>query len=257
MRRIQLSLGLVATLVLAPGVWAADLIVTLPTVTAPPGATVVIPIEVAPNPSALGIYSLDFRIDLNPAVVQSAASLSDGFLQFWGTPFVNATPSLVAAATGGLQPLTTGTTRLNTLQFTVSASAILGTDMPLNFTTLRFNEGTPSVSVVPGMLRVRGGAAVEPGTTTGLALSAAFPDPVRTHTRFAFTLPTDGPARLSLYALDGRRVRTLASGRLLAGSHERQWDTRDDAGRAVAAGVYFAQLESAGSRVQRRLVVLP
>jgi len=254
---MRFILSLLAAQVLAGGAGAADLTVTLPTVTATPGSTVQIPIEVSPNPSAFGVYSLDFRIDLDPAVIQSSSSLPDGFLQFWGTPFVNATSSLVAAATGGLQALSTNNTRLNTLMLTIKASAVLGTDMPLTFTTLRFNEGSPSVSVVNGILRIRGGAGVEPAWISGLALSAASPDPVRTRTRFAYTLPADGELALTIHGLDGRRVRMLATGTAAAGPHESHWDARDDTGRRVAAGVYFARLESRGQVVGRRLVVLP
>ena len=257
MRHMRILLCLLGGLALASGARAADLTVTLPTVTATPGSTVQIPIDVSPNPSAFGVYSLDFRIDLDPAVIQSSSSQPDGFLQFWGTPFVNATSSLVAAATGGLQALTTNSTRLNTLQLTIKASAVLGTDMPLTFTTLRFNEGSPSVSVVNGLLRIRGGAGVEPALSTGLALSAASPDPVLTRTRFAYTLPAEGDVALTIHGLDGRRVRMLISGTESAGPHESHWDARDDTGRRVAAGVYFARLQSQGRSVGRRLVVLP
>ncbi len=257
MRRLQLMLVFATMLCAGRNAVAVDLTVTLPTITAPPGATILIPIEVAPNPTGFGIYSIDFQLPLNPAVVQSATSLSDGFLQFWGTPFVSATPSLVAAATGGLLPVTAANGRLNSIQLTLSPSAPLGTDMPLVFTTLRFNEGTPTIATVSGLVRVRGGTSVESGSTTGLKLAAPSPDPVRTRTRFAFTLPARGRARLTLHGIDGRRVRTLFHGELAAGSHDRSWDARDDAGNSVAAGVYFALLESGNGKVQRRVVVLP
>ncbi len=257
MRHMRIAFSLLAGLALVSRAGAADLTVTLPTVTATPGSTVQIPIEVSPNPSGFGVYSLDFRIDLDPAVIQTSSSQPDGFLQFWGTPFVNATPSLVAAATGGLQALNTNNTRLNTLSLTIKASAVLGTDMPLTFTTLRFNESSPSVSVVSGLLRIRGGAGIESAMIPALALSAASPDPVRTRTRFAYTLPANGELALTIHGLDGRRVRTLAFGTAAAGPHESHWDARDDTGRRVAAGVYFARLESQGRSVGRRLVVLP
>lgn len=258
MRRLHLSRILSALAILgATAAHAADLTVTLPTITAPPGAVVSVPIDVSPNPTPFGIYSLDFRINLNPAVVQSSSSLSDGFLQFWGPAFVNATPSFVAAATGGLLPINTASGRLNTLQLTIAPTAALGTDMPLTFATLRFNELSPTVSVVPGVLRIRGATGVESEWPTGLALAPASPDPVRSHTRLAFTLPRQGFAELTIHGLDGRRIRTLTSGSTMAGQHEAHWNADDDSGRRVAAGVYFARLESGGRHVSRRLVVLP
>lgn len=51
----------------------------------------------------------------------------------------------------------------------------------------------------------------------------------------------------------GRRVRTLG---MVNGSARRVWDGRDDAGRAVASGVYLAALRGSTPRHVRRLVLL-
>ena len=50
--------------------------------------------------------------------------------------------------------------------------------------------------------------------------------------------------RLSLYDISGRRVRTLLEGLAGEGAHELVWSGRDDAGRSVAAGVYWVRLET-------------
>lgn len=60
----------------------------------------------------------------------------------------------------------------------------------------------------------------------------------------AFDLPEAQAVRVRLYDAAGQRVRTLAEGRFAAGRHERVWDGTDDAGRRVAAGVYFSRLEA-------------
>jgi hypothetical protein len=70
------------------------------------------------------------------------------------------------------------------------------------------------------------------------------PNPFNAHTRIAFTVPVDGPVRVVLHALDGRRVRTLATGFRVAGAHEVVWDGRDDAGHGVASGTYLCRVES-------------
>ncbi len=69
---------------------------------------------------------------------------------------------------------------------------------------------------------------------------AALGNPGRTPV-LVWSTPGPGVALLSLYDALGRRVRTLASG---SGSGERRtaWDGKDDAGRSVAPGVYFARL---------------
>ena len=79
-----------------------------------------------------------------------------------------------------------------------------------------------------------------------LALSAS-PNPSRVLTRFSFTLPAAGHARLTVVDLAGRIVATLADGAFDAGAHQARWTA------SAPAGVYFARLEAPGgaSRVTR------
>jgi hypothetical protein len=56
-------------------------------------------------------------------------------------------------------------------------------------------------------------------------------------------------AELGIFDLAGRRVRLLASMAFDAGPHRLDWDGRDDAGRAVARGLYFVRLRTADGRI--------
>ena len=69
-----------------------------------------------------------------------------------------------------------------------------------------------------------------------------FPNPFNPQTTLAFSLPDDRPVHIAIYALDGSRVRTLVDGARPAGRNEVVWDGRDDSGRALATGTYFARL---------------
>jgi len=80
------------------------------------------------------------------------------------------------------------------------------------------------------------GAALRPGVL------AAAPNPFRGATELAYTLASDADVRLEVFDLAGRRVRTLQSGRVTAGTHRAAWDGRDDRGASLAAGVYMARL---------------
>lgn len=82
------------------------------------------------------------------------------------------------------------------------------------------------------------------------------PNPFNPSTTLSFELAAAGRARLVLFDLQGRRVRTLVDGELPAGPHACVWDGRDDAGRAATSGVYLARL-TAGDQVRRvRLTLL-
>lgn len=85
------------------------------------------------------------------------------------------------------------------------------------------------------------------------------PNPVRGRTRVRFVLPTAGTARVDVFDVTGRRVRTLARGALAAGPHRVWWDVREEGGAPAANGVYFVRvaLEGSGaSAALRRLVVV-
>ena len=235
-----------------------DLQVVLPTLTTTPGGTVNVPINVSLDPARFGIESVDFRLTLDPAVIQTSQSLADGFLQTWGPPFVNATSSFLAAAAAGATPVTTTSVLVNTVQLTVKAGVAPGTNMTLSFQHLTFNGGSPSVGVTNGVLQVRSATAVPDGGPPGFSLSPLAPNPASGSARLAFALPASGNARaeLAIFALDGRRVRTLVDGALSAGAHESVWDLHDASGRPVAAGLYFARLTDGGRHIERCLVVV-
>ena len=96
-------------------------------------------------------------------------------------------------------------------------------------------------------------AASLPATT--LMLSPA-PNPAVGEATLTFALAQAGEAELSIYSVDGRRVRTLARGRREAGAHHMIWRGEDDAGRTVAPGVYWARLKTSNLTFSRRLVFL-
>jgi len=92
--------------------------------------------------------------------------------------------------------------------------------------------------------------------TAELAIRSVAPNPARGATRVDFTIPRDGRARLEIFDLEGRQVRTLLDGALAAGPHSATWDGRRADGGALPAGAYFARLTAQGRSVTRRVVLL-
>jgi hypothetical protein len=89
-----------------------------------------------------------------------------------------------------------------------------------------------------------------------LALGRPEPNPSTGITRFAFTLPRPGSARVSVVGIEGRRLATLIDSELPGGRHEVRWDGRDDRGMRVPPGVYFVVLETADGSTSRHIVRL-
>ncbi|MEO5618702.1 MAG: malectin domain-containing carbohydrate-binding protein [Candidatus Eisenbacteria bacterium] len=109
------------------------------------------------------------------------------------------------------------------------------------------------IDVLPASsVGVPGGSAA----ASTLRLLPARPNPARGAVSMAFELPRVSRVRLSVYDVQGARVRTLADRPFTPGTHALRWDGRDELGRAVANGVYFAQIEMEGARATQRLVML-
>ena len=75
------------------------------------------------------------------------------------------------------------------------------------------------------------------------SLAQNYPNPFNPSTRLSFNLPQAGQARLEIYDLLGRSVRTLIDGPLDAGYHSLNWDGRMTGSGYVSSGIYFARLQ--------------
>jgi hypothetical protein len=69
-------------------------------------------------------------------------------------------------------------------------------------------------------------------------------------------LAEPGHVVLRVYDISGRPVRTLVQGRREPERYEIIWDSRDDGGQAVAAGMYFYRFEAPGYSKTRKMVLL-
>ncbi|MFH1688895.1 MAG: FlgD immunoglobulin-like domain containing protein [Candidatus Eisenbacteria bacterium] len=88
-------------------------------------------------------------------------------------------------------------------------------------------------------------------------LYAASPNPFRDATVIQHDVaPGTRDARLVIYDIAGRAVRSFESVAPRAGRYSVIWDGTNDRGQRVASGVYFCSLEAAGARETRRIVHL-
>ena len=95
------------------------------------------------------------------------------------------------------------------------------------------------------------------GGNVRIRLARPSPDPARGSLTLRFTLPRAAGIELAIFDATGRRVRTLASGQHEPGAHAIGWDLRDERGRALSAGLYFARLEADGQRLTQKFVTMP
>jgi hypothetical protein len=88
------------------------------------------------------------------------------------------------------------------------------------------------------------------------ALIGCAPNPFVPMTTVRYSLAQSGPVDLTVFSVDGRRVRTLASGVRPAGEHRVTWDGLDERGARVSSGVYFARFRAAGVTHTRSVTLL-
>ena len=132
------------------------------------------------------------------------------------------------------------------LMFATADEALPGAAAESTLTvTLRARPIQGSVGVGPG------------GVPTELRFYAPRPNPLSSSVLFAFDLPQDADASLSIFDLGGRRVASLKSGRAPAGRHEVPWNATSDRGGRVPAGLYFVRFSTPGLSRTARLIVLP
>jgi flagellar hook assembly protein FlgD len=116
------------------------------------------------------------------------------------------------------------------------AKAVIGTDVSTAVTEV---EGAP--------------------TPASFVLGSCYPNPFNATTTIGFSIPERGaasPVTLSVYNSAGQRVATLVASELAAGQYTATWDGRDDAGQAVASGVYVYRLNVGQEFVQSRDMTL-
>ncbi|MDD2331943.1 MAG: C25 family cysteine peptidase [Candidatus Cloacimonetes bacterium] len=77
-----------------------------------------------------------------------------------------------------------------------------------------------------------------------------FPNPIQSHSVFAYAVPGDGVTDLTIYNLRGQKLKTLFHGNPGKGYHHTTWDLRDDQNLVVVNGIYFCRLRLPSGRVK-------
>ncbi len=98
-------------------------------------------------------------------------------------------------------------------------------------------------------------AGIDP-TALALSFSSPWPNPARESVHWSYTLPLAAPLQVDVFDAMGRHVQTVASGERVAGRGDLSWDLRDEGGRPVGAGIYFAKAHLGSKAWTSRLVIV-
>jgi hypothetical protein len=99
-------------------------------------------------------------------------------------------------------------------------------------------------------------SGITPPARRGLYL-LNHPNPFNPATTIRFGVPVSGDVAVEIFDVSGRRVRTLLEGvRERGREHVLEWNGKDDSGRTLPSGVYFAVLRTARGTVTHKLVLI-
>jgi len=99
--------------------------------------------------------------------------------------------------------------------------------------------------IITGIRELQGRTAVP----EGFVLLPNYPNPFNPVTTVQYQLPREADVKVTVYDVLGRRVKTLVKETQPAGDYRMQWNGNNNAGQAVAAGVYLLVFQA--DRTQR------
>ncbi len=89
-------------------------------------------------------------------------------------------------------------------------------------------------------------------------LSDNYPNPFNSQTTISFSLNSSGMehSEISVYNINGQRVRTLLKGISSPGQYQLVWDGKDDNDEAVSSGIYFYKLISGKAAAIKKMILV-
>ena len=91
---------------------------------------------------------------------------------------------------------------------------------------------------------------------TEFALQQNYPNPFNPITTINYDLPKSAHVQLVIYDILGREVRSLINQEQQAGYYSFNWNSKDNFGRPVSAGVYFYQIRSQEFVKTKKMILL-
>jgi hypothetical protein len=193
------------------------------------------------------VQAMSIRLSWDPAVVAPTSQTAGALLRELDGVTMSATPGSVDAAVLGMGRGVVGEGELASLGFRVIAAG----DPRIRIEAVDARD-THNHPIDVATSRLVSAAALP--TVTGL--QSAMPNPFRQAVTLAISLTQRSPVELSIFSVDGRRVRGVTNGVYDAGVYRFTWDGRDEGGNPMSAGIYYARMSTGQAKFTRTLTLL-
>ena len=118
------------------------------------------------------------------------------------------------------------------------------TALTLENVTANDDMGNPLQFAVENHIITSTDEALTEIVPSSFELCQNYPNPFNPETTIEFKLPQSARVNLTIYDINGRRIRNLVREQMAAGIHLFRWDGRNNNGYVAASGMYFYQLEA-------------
>jgi len=88
------------------------------------------------------------------------------------------------------------------------------------------------------------------------SLNQNFPNPFNPSTNISFSIPEDGNVNLSVFNLNGHRIKELINRNINAGIHTIRWDGLNSDGKPVSSGVYLCIIKNDSFSSMKKMVLM-
>ena len=82
------------------------------------------------------------------------------------------------------------------------------------------------------------------------------PNPFNPETTISFSIPKDSEVEISIYNVQGQRIKKLANENFQSGYYKVLWDGKDENGKSVSSGIYFYKIETDKFSEIKRCILL-
>lgn len=137
---------------------------------------------------------------------------------------------------------------------TLFASGFMDADSNQNGESFGLFAATPGGNVIEFSTPTAIGEPVA-NNADGYILHQNYPNPFNPETRINYQLAFPSHVEITIYNMLGQKIRKLVSQNRPAGTHQIQWNGKDEMGRDSASGIYIYKLV-AGEFVQSRKMLL-
>jgi hypothetical protein len=90
----------------------------------------------------------------------------------------------------------------------------------------------------------------------GFTVGAAFPNPFNPSISARLYIPQSSDLELTVFDVQGRKIKSLHAGAISSGWHTVVWDGRDDSGRGQASGMYFLRALNLGEVIVQKMTLV-